>query len=35
MKGVQSDYVPAEIKIPVVSTLGIKAIIKIGEVDYS
>ena len=34
MKGIQTDFVPSQIKIPVVSTLGIKAIIKIAEVDY-
>jgi hypothetical protein len=26
---------PTEIKIPVLSTLGIKAIIKIGDIDYT
>ena len=35
MKSVPQDYVPTEIKIPVVSTLGIKAIIKIGDIDYT
>ena len=29
------DFIPTEIKIPVVSSLGIKAIIKIGEIDYT
>lgn len=35
MKSVPQDYVPTEIKIPVVSTLGIKAIIKIADIDYT
>lgn len=29
------DYIPCEIKIPVVSTLGIKAIIQISPVNYT
>ena len=32
---VRQDYIPSEIKIPVVSSLGIKAIIKISEVDFT
>jgi hypothetical protein len=35
MKSVAQDFIPTEIRIPVVSTLGIKAIIKIGDVDYT
>lgn len=29
------DFVVREIKVPVVSSLGIKAVIQIGEVDYT
>jgi hypothetical protein len=32
---VGADFIPKEIKIPVVSSLGIKAIIKIGDIDYT
>ena len=35
MKSVGSDFIPSEIKIPVLSSLGIKAIIKIGQTDYT
>lgn len=35
MSEVASEFIPSEIKIPVVSTLGIKAIIKIEEIDYT
>ena len=29
------DYVVREIKVPVVSSLGIKAVIQIGDVNYT
>ena len=32
---VNKEYIPEEIKIPVVSSLGIKAVIKLGELDYN
>ena len=35
MKSINTDYIPSEIKIPLLSSLGIKAIIKIGQTDYS
>lgn len=35
MKSSPNEFVPSKIKIPVVSSLGIKAVIKLGEIDYS
>ena len=35
MKSAPPEFVPSNIKIPVVSSLGIKAVIKLGEIDYS
>lgn len=35
MNSQMDDFVVREIKVPVVSSLGIKAVIQIGEVDYS
>ena len=35
MKSAPNEFVPSKIKIPVVSSLGIKAVIKLGEIDYS
>ena len=35
MQSQHGEWIPSEIKIPVVSSLGIKAVVKIGEVDYT
>ena len=35
MKEQPEEFIPQEIKIPVVSSLGIKAVIRIGDPDYS
>jgi len=35
MKSATHEFIPSKIKIPVVSSLGIKAVIKLGEIDYS
>ena len=35
MKSAPHDFVPSKIKIPVVSSLGIKAVIKLGKIDYT
>ena len=32
---INPDYIPCEIKIPVVSSLGIKAVIKISEINHT
>ena len=35
MKGEPDEYIASEIKVPVVSSLGIKAVIQISEIDHS
>jgi hypothetical protein len=35
MGNISIDFIPSEIKIPIMSSLGIKAVIKIEEIDHT
>lgn len=35
MQSEGENWIPSEIKIPVVSSLGIKAVVKIEDIDYT